>query len=173
MNRSPDLHPSQRAATPVEAHILAIFAVVAATTIVAMLGGYMSGGDADPWYQELNKAPGAPPGIAFAIVWPTLYTLMSIGAILAWNGAGSWRRADSALGVYFAQLGANLGWSALFFHHQEPVAALIDLAILWVLIVVMCLEFRTHSRIAAQLQLPYLAWVSFALYLNAWIVWNN
>lgn len=173
MSRPTDLQTSQRAAAPVEAHILAIFAVVAATTLVAMLGGLMSGGDTGPWYQGLSKAPGTPPAIAFAIVWPTLFTLMSIGAILAWNSAGSWQRADSALGVYFSQLAANLGWSALFFRHEEPLAALIDLTILWVLIVVMYLEFRAHNRIAAQLQIPYLAWVSFAFYLNAWIVWNN
>ncbi len=159
--------------TPLEARILAIFAIVAATSLVAGLGGLISQSEADAWYLQLEKAPGTPPGVVFAIVWPTLYTLMTIGAILAWNGAGSWRGADGAMGIYFAQLAANLGWSALFFHLHRPLAALIDLCVLLILTGLMITEFARHSRIAAQLQAPYLAWLGFAFYLNLWVVLRN
>lgn len=159
--------------TPVEARILAIFAIVAATSLVAALGGLISGGEQDEWYRALNKAPGTPPGFVFAVVWPLLYSLMTIGAALVWNAAGSWRRADQALGVYFVQLAANLGWSALFFQLHQPLAALINLCVLWVLVAIMIREFAPFSRVGAQLQVPYLLWVSFAFYLNAWVVAAN
>lgn len=157
---------------PPEATVLAFIVIIASTALTMALGAAVSGGTVDPWYLDLNKAPGSPPGQVFAIVWPTLYTLMAIGACMVWRVSG-WRRSDGAMGVYFLQLLANLGWSVLFFRFHLALAALIDLAALWVLVAMLTHEFRRHSRIAAQLQYPYLAWLTYALYLNAWIVFAN
>ena len=44
---------------------------------------------------------------------------------------------------------------------------------LWLLIVAMMQDFWRYSHLAALLQLPYLAWVSFAGYLNAFILFAN
>ncbi len=158
---------------PVEATILAFIAIIAATALVAALGALASAGDADPWYAALNKAPGTPPGFVFGVVWPALYTLMVIGACLVWRAGGGWKRADSALGLYFLQLVANLGWSYLFFKYHLAAAALIDIAALWVLVFMMTREFHLHSRVAAMLQYPYLAWLAYAAYLNTWVVAAN
>jgi tryptophan-rich sensory protein len=157
---------------PPEATVLAFIAIIAATALTAALGGLVSSGDSDPWYQSLNKAPGSPPGVVFGIVWPALYTLMAIGACLTWKASG-WRQGDGALGVFFVQLLANLGWTVLFFHLHQPLLALIDIAALWVLVFLMIREFGRHSRVASQLQYPYLAWLTFAAYLNAWVVFAN
>jgi tryptophan-rich sensory protein len=165
--------PATRAERPVEATILAFIAIFAATSLVAALGALASAGEADPWYAALNKAPGTPPGFVFGIVWPALYTLMVIGACMVWRAGGTWKGADSALGLYFLQLVANLGWSYLFFRYHLAAAALIDIAALWVLVFMMTREFHRHSRIAAMLQYPYLAWLTFAAYLNVWVVAAN
>jgi benzodiazapine receptor len=158
---------------PVEATVLAFIAIIAATALVAALGGLVSAGDTDPWYQQLDKAPGTPPGFVFGVAWPTLYTLMAIGACMVWRAAGSWKRADMALGLFFFQLAPNLGWSLLFFRYHLPLLALIDIVILWIVAAMMIREFHRHSKIAAQLQYPYLAWLTFAAYLNAWVVFSN
>ncbi len=158
---------------PVEATILAFIAIFLATALVAALGALASAGDADPWYAALNKAPGTPPGFVFGIVWPTLYTLMAISACRVWLSGGGWKRADSALGLYFLQLVANLGWSYLFFRYHLAAAALIDIAALWVLVFMMTREFHRHSPVAAMLQYPYLVWLTFAAYLNTWVVVAN
>jgi len=158
---------------PVEATVLAFIAIIAATALVAALGGLVAGGDSDPWYRALNKAPGTPPGFVFGVVWPTLYTLMAIGACLVWREAGSWKRADGALGLFFFQLLPNLGWSFLFFQYHLPILALIDISILLIMAVMMTREFHRHSHIAGQLQYPYLVWLAFAAYLNAWVVFAN
>jgi len=158
---------------PVEGTVLAFIGIIAATALVAALGGLVSAGEQDPWYATLNKAPGTPPGWLFGTVWPILYSLMAVGACMVWRAAGSWKRADGALGVFFLQLLPNLGWTFLFFKYHLAMFALIDIVILWVLVAMMIKRFGKHSKVAAQLQWPYLAWLTFATYLNAWAVFAN
>jgi tryptophan-rich sensory protein len=158
---------------PAELTVLAFIAIIGATALVAALGGLIAGGNADPWYAALNKAPGTPPGAVFGIVWPLLYVLMAVGGCMVWQAAGSWKRSERALNLFFLQLAPNLGWSLLFFRLHQPVAALIDLVLLLILAVMMVREFHHVSRIAALLQYPYLAWLAFAGYLNAWVVFAN
>lgn len=169
-DRQPEKTPAER---PVEATILAFIAIFVGTALVSALGALASAGDSDPWYAALNKAPGTPPGFVFGIVWPALYILMAIGACMVWRAGGTWKRADSALGLYFLQLVANLGWSYLFFKYHLASAALVDIVALWVLVFVMIREFRKHSQLAAMMQYPYLAWLTFAAYLNTWVVVAN
>jgi translocator protein len=160
-------------ARPVELTLLIFTAIIGATALVAALGGLVAVGEADPWYTALNKAPGNPPGFVFGIVWPALYALMAIGACLVWNAAGSWRRTDGALGLFFVQLVPNLAWSWLFFGLHQPLLALMDIAIVWIMAALMIREFHRHSSLAATMQYPYLAWLTFAAYLNAWVVFAN
>jgi tryptophan-rich sensory protein len=169
---TPDTPITRAAEPPPELRVIAFIGIIGATALTAALGGLISAGDADPWYQAQNHAPGSPPGVVFAVVWPTLYTLMAIGACRVWMASG-WRKSDAAMGIFFLQLLANLGWSVLFFRFHLALAALIDVAALWVLVALMIKEFGRHDRIAAQLQYPYLAWLTFAFYLNAWVVFAN
>jgi tryptophan-rich sensory protein len=158
---------------PVELTVLVFTAIIGATGLVAALGGLVAGGEADPWYASLSKAPGNPPGFVFGIVWPALYALMAIGACMVWQSAGSWKRTVGALGLFFLQLVPNLAWSWLFFGFRQPLLALIDMVILLIMVVLMVREFHRHSALAAMLQYPYAAWLAFATYLNAWVVFAN
>ncbi|WP_084418069.1 TspO/MBR family protein [Henriciella litoralis] len=153
--------------------LVSILLIILLTVAVAGLGAVVSGGSDDPWYAALNKAPLNPPDITFGIVWPILYTLMAIGAILVRLKAGTFALASAALGIYFTQLAVNLSWSWLFFAFQTPLIALIIIGILWLLIALMIRAFARYSKAAAILQVPYLLWVSFAAYLNAYIVFSN
>ncbi|MBI1359431.1 MAG: tryptophan-rich sensory protein [Alphaproteobacteria bacterium] len=158
---------------PVEFTVLAFIGIIAAACLTAALGALVSPGAMDPWYQTLNKAPGNPPGYVFGAVWPLLYTLMAIGACRVWLKAGDWRKADSPLGIYFLQLIVNLAWSVLFFRFHLAAVALVDIVVLWFLTLRMIIEFNRISPVASQLQYPYLAWLTFAAYLNGWIVFAN
>ncbi len=150
---------AQQEGAPVELTILAFIGIIAAACLTAALGALVSPGAMDPWYQALNRAPGNPPGYVFGAVWPALYTLMAIGACRVWLKAGGWRKADTPLGLYFLQLVVNLGWSVLFFHFHLAVAALIDIAALWVLTLLMIIEFNRVSpaRLPAAIPLSRLA----------------
>jgi len=59
----------------------------------------------------------------------------------------------------------------LFFGLHRPGLALIELTLLWLAILATLLLFWRRDAAAGALLLPYLAWVSFAAYLN-WSFWR-
>ena len=145
-------------------------ALIAAGTIGALvLGHWLSPGSRNAWYAGLEKAPLTPPDLAFAIIWPVLFALMLAGALMVLHEAGSFKRASAAMGLYFTMLAANVCWSLFFFGFRDPAVALGVLVALWLLIATMMLRFAIHSPPAALLQVPYLAWVTFAGYLNFYV----
>ena len=126
----------------------------------------------DAWYDNLVKSRLTPPRVVFPVVWGALYILMAVAAWLVWRRAGL-EGAWIALLLYFLQLTCNALWSWLFFGRHQSVAALMDIAVLWVLLVATVAAFSPHSTLAAILLLPYLVWVTLAFYLNASIVYLN
>ena len=159
--------PDHRPAT------LTVFLIAIMTAATAGLGAAVSGGSEDVWYFALEKPGLTPPDIIFAVVWPILFVLMAIAAILVRVKAGSFEACSAALGLYFTQLALNLSWSWLFFGFHEVLIAMIVLAALWLMILAMMRAFAKHSPAAAILQIPYLLWVSFAGYLNGSILMLN
>jgi tryptophan-rich sensory protein len=124
------------------------------------------------WYLGLNKPAWNPPSFVFAPVWTALYTLMGIAAWRVWRHGGFARQAGP-LSLFLVQLGLNGAWSLIFFGAHAPTWALLEIAALWVAIVLTIGAFRRIDAVAASLLLPYLAWVTFATALNAAIVRLN
>ena len=81
--------------------------------------------------------------------------------------------AGAAQGFCFTMLAANVFWSLFFFGYHDPAIALGVLIALWLLIAAMMQRFAEHSPRAALLQVPYLLWVTFAAYLNFYVVAFN
>ena len=117
------------------------------------------------WYAALAKPAWNPPNAIFAPVWSVLYGLMAVAAWLVWRRAG-FSGAGAALGLFAVQLILNALWSYLFFGRHQPGLAFGDIVVLWVAILSVVLLFWRVDRVAGALLLPYLAWVSFAAYLN-------
>ncbi len=118
-------------------------------------------------YSDIVQPPLAPPSILFPIVWTALYVLMGIGAALVYNQRElNPTEARNALIVYAVNLFLNFFWSIIFFNMRAYLFAFIWLLLLWAVILVMILQFRKVSPLAAYLQIPYLLWVTFAGYLN-------
>lgn len=136
---------------------LAVFAglVVAA----AQFGGIFR---PDAWYAALAKPAWTPPNWVFPIAWTILYVMIALAGWFAWRAAGF----GAAIAFWLVQLVANGAWSYLMFGRKEIAAALIDIAVLWVVIVAFILAVRGSSRAAAWLFVPYLAWVTYAATLN-------
>jgi tryptophan-rich sensory protein len=78
-----------------------------------------------------------------------------------------------ALRLYGAQLLLNTAWSLIFFGLRAPGLAVVEIALLWVAIAATVKAFRSRSRPAGLLMLPYLAWVTFAVALNVEIWRRN
>lgn len=139
------------------------------TLAAAALGARASITAAD-FYGQLAQPGWAPPASVFGPVWTLLYITMAISAWLVWRHGG-WRGNRAALGLYIAQLAANVLWSWLFFAWKLGAAAFVDILLLLALIVATMLAFAQRRALAAWLLLPYLAWVSFATALN-YTVWQ-
>ena len=80
--------------------------------------------------------------------------------------AGGWVQQQDALALWVFQLIFNLFWNPLFFLKHDMALALFDIGVLWGLIIVLIGAFCRIEPSAGYIQLPYLAWVSFASVLN-------
>lgn len=101
-----------------------------------------------------------PPKILFPIVWTILYILMSISLYL------SSKDDNDVYKVYGMQLVLNSLWSPLFFLFKTYLFSTIELIILIWFVVIMIYQMYSKNKIAGYLQIPYIIWLLFALYLN-------
>ncbi len=123
--------------------------------------------DSAATYELLNKPPLAPPAWLFPVVWAILYVLMGVSAArVKLSGADS---SEAALTVYIAQLVVNCLWTLIFFGFGAYLFSLFWALLLLALVIIMMVMFRTADELAAKLQLPYILWLGFAIYLNAGI----
>ena len=112
-----------------------------------------------------RKPPLSPPGRVFAVVWTVLYALMGVSAGRIYSAPPT-RERSLGLNLFISQLIVNFFWSPIFFNAQAYGVALVWLLILWTLVAWMIREFDRVDKVAAVLQIPYLLWLTFALYLN-------
>lgn len=123
--------------------------------------GFLISGSMD--YDMLNQPPLSPPSILFPIVWTILYVLMGVSfGILRDKHLND----SNVKLIYYIQLIVNLLWPIAFFVLKWRLFAFIWILVLDALVVLMIITFYKRDRTAALLQLPYLAWVLFASYLN-------
>lgn len=124
-------------------------------------------------FESVIKPPLSPPAILFPIVWSLLYFLMGVSSYIILTSEKNERKKQIALTVYGVQLFFNFFWSIIFFNFKNYLFAFIWLIILWCLVLACIILFRKISRFSAYLLFPYLAWVSFAGYLNLGIYLLN
>ena len=118
----------------------------------------------DSWYLSLNKSELNPPSYVFGIVWPILYLFMMVSAFLAHKKIFS---------LFIVQLFFNAIWSWLFFRFQMPLVALLDIYLIIVINIYILNLMYKENKLAFFLFVPYVLWISFASYLNLFIVINN
>ena len=139
--------------------------LVIAVILAAMIGSLASTqASSDLWYLSLNKSELNPPSYVFGIVWPILYVLMMISAYLAYK---------KIYRIFLIQLAFNAAWSWLFFRFQMPLISLIDIYLLIALNLYITALMYRENKLAFILFIPYVLWISFASYLNLFIVINN
>ena len=137
-----------------------------ATFSAAAFGALFTPGE---WYEQLAKPSWNPPSWLFGPVWTVLYAMIAVSGWLIWKrGSVSSRTALIAWGV---QLALNAAWSWIFFGLHRMGAALVEILLLWVAILVTIVLFWRLRRLAAALLVPYLLWVTFAATLN-WKLWQ-
>jgi translocator protein len=141
--------------------------------VVAFLGSVFTTPSIPTWYAQLNKPFFNPPSWIFAPVWTILYFLMAISLFMIWDKKLKSDKKEEAIKIFILQLILNLLWSLAFFGLHNPILALIIIIFLLFAILKMIKSFIKISRIAGKIQIPYLAWVSFASILNLAVVLLN
>jgi benzodiazapine receptor len=139
---------------------LVIFLVI--SFIPALLGLMFT---PDAWYEGLVKPTLNPPNWIFGPVWTCLYTIMGISAWIVWLQRQT-VPVQAAFVLFGIQLLLNGFWTYIFFGLKNPGLAFAEILMLWVAIACTLAAFWQKSRCAGLLLIPYLSWVSFAVYLN-------
>jgi len=132
---------------------------------VSVAGGAATASSVGTWYQTLQKPPFNPPDWLFAPVWTVLYVMMAVAGWRVWRTHGL-RGASAAMTLFGIQLALNLVWSFVFFGYRLIGAALIEIVVLLVAIVMTTILLWRRDRLAGVLFIPYAGWVAFATTLN-------
>jgi tryptophan-rich sensory protein len=90
---------------------------------------------------------------------------MAVSAWIVWKTRPSPCRLRG-LRLFCVQLALNFLWTWIFFDTHQVLTAFADIVALWVAIFLTIMTFRKMSSAAAWMLVPYLAWVTFASYLN-------
>ena len=151
-----------------------ILIVVVTCLAIGYFSGIVTKSSIETWYPTLIKPSFNPPNWIFAPVWTMLYIMMGIAAGLVWNRMDSNKElVKKALILFAIQLALNSLWSCLFFGLKNPMLALVEIVLLWLIVYETYIKFTKIDKIAGYLFIPYLFWVSFATVLNASILWLN
>lgn len=154
--------------------ILRIATVILTCLAVGYISSIVTRENIPTWYADLNKPFFNPPNWIFAPVWTILYIMMGVAGGMIWNRMETdEENVKKAFKFFILQLALNALWSYLFFGLQNPLLALIEIILLWLLIFETYNQFKKIDKVAGMLLVPYLAWVSFATVLNGSIWWLN
>jgi translocator protein len=137
-----------------------------------IIGSVFTAPAIESWYLGIIKPELNPPSWVFGPVWTTLFALMGIAAFLVWKKGLNNKGVKIALDIFILQLILNTFWSIIFFGLESPGWAFVEIIFLWVAILATVIAFARVSKPATWLLLPYILWVSFAVYLNysVWIL---
>ena len=126
------------------------------------------------YYDSLNKSKLTPPGYVFSTVWPILYILLLYYLISIMTHKKCRNvRVCYPLIPFLIQLVLNFSWSPIFFRYRKiKIAWIINLAMIFFTLLTMYLNTQIDPKLNILL-LPYILWISFAAYLNGYLVFYN
>jgi len=127
------------------------------------------------WYKSLNQSPLTPPSWVFPIAWTILYILIIASGMVFLSATTTISAGVRSTGFFYycAAWVLNLSWSQIFFRFQRADLSFVVILGMLAFIALNIRAFYPVSRLAAYLLVPYLAWVSFATYLNGYILFMN
>ena len=150
--------------------------------VIAMVISFLPGifgvfftphGDSNLWYNGLIKSGLTPPGWVFSVAWTILYILLGVALYLVIRVTRRGVNKMLAYALFAAQMVLNGLWSYMFFGAHLPAFALVILLALFVVSIWMARVFDSIDQWAGYLVIPYILWMMFAFYLNAYIILMN
>jgi len=151
---------------------LKLLTIIIICQLAGIIGSFFTIPAIEGWYASLQKPFFTPPRWLFGPAWTTLYFLMGLSFYII-SERINFQENKKAFILFALQLLLNSLWSIIFFGLKLPGAAFAELVVLWILILLMTIEFFKIEAKAGWLILPYLLWVSFAGILNLSITLLN
>ena len=148
---------------------LSLITIVLITFSASAIGGVVTSIYKEPWYSQIIQPFFSPPSSVFGPVWTTLYILMSIAI---WLNLIS-NKDKNSVKIYFVHIFFNGTWSIVFFGFHQILLALLNLLIILFFIIWLMRIYYSNNKFSFLLMLPYLLWSSYALILNASILYLN
>ncbi|MBW5396178.1 TspO/MBR family protein [Brachyspira pilosicoli] len=152
------------------------FIIPIITIAVCLFMGYLAGisvkADNFSWYNSLNRSPLNPPNIIFPIAWSILYILMGISIAIIINkyideeDLEIKKNIKNYIFLFIIQFILNLFWTYIFFGLKSPLFGFIEIIILDIFIIITIIKFKTISKAASYILIPYVLWCLFASYLT-------
>jgi tryptophan-rich sensory protein len=150
---------------------LEIMVALALVAVCAVAGGLLT--EIGPWYESLRFPRLRPPNWVFGPAWTVIFLLIAASGVIAWEAASGSAQRILLITLFIINGALNVLWSPLFFKLRRPDWAFYELIPFWLSIVVLVVTLFQISTLAGALILPYLAWVTFAGWLNLRIVQLN
>jgi benzodiazapine receptor len=148
---------------------LSLITIVLITFSASAIGGVVTSIYKEPWYSQIIQPFFSPPSSVFGPVWTTLYILMSIAIWLNWIS----NKDKNSVKIYFVHIFFNGTWSIVFFGFHQILLALLNLLIILFFIIWLMRIYYSNNKFSFLLMLPYLLLSSYALILNASILYLN
>lgn len=148
-----------------------LIAAIGLCQLAGLIGSIFTVSSISAWYVFLNKPSWNPPAWLFGPVWTILYTLMGISLYIVWTKGLKKPKIRTAVWWFLGQLLLNSAWSVIFFGQKNIALAFAEILILFISIVIVTVKFYKIDKTAGYLMIPYLAWVSFAAFLN-YTIWR-
>ena len=148
---------------------LSFIIIVLITFSASAIGGVVTSIYKEPWYSQIIQPSFSPPASVFGPVWTTLYILMSIAIWLNWIS----NKDKKSIKIYFVHIFFNGMWSIVFFGFHQILLALLNLLLIIFFIIWLMRIYYSNNKFSFLLMLPYLLWSSYALILNASILYLN
>ena len=121
------------------------------------------------WYKKLNQSPLTPPSWTFGVVWPLLYASLIIYFFLNLYSTSCTGLCDRLI-FFLVQLFFNLIWPVTFFQQREIKMGFVYLILMDIFTLITIYYTPDKTK---YILYPYMAWISFATYLNGYIAWYN
>jgi len=154
--------------------LLVLLAILVFTLLPSFLVGYHYRIGKSKGYEAI-KPKFSPPNAVFGIVWPILYTLMSVSLWLAYKSVvekGNKLMVIPLTILYVILYALNMAWIPVFFKEKYKKSLWILLGILVVALTLFAILLKVNT-LSGALWTPLLVWLIFALNLNISVVVTN
>lgn len=125
------------------------------------------------WYATLIRPSWAPPSWLFGPVWSVLYTIITISFGTVFVKAYKGELPFIVVLPFILNLVFNFAFTPLQFGLHNNLLAAIDILLVLATLIWALIAIYPHVRWIALVNIPYLAWVSFATVLQLTITYLN